>query len=107
MEREYPHDLEAERALLGAMLIDKDACAEVINVALPQDFYYDKHKMIFEGMKYLHDSSVPVDVTTLTTYLMDKKILDKVILVKSLFVSHKKTLNLICDHLAEHINMLA
>lgn len=78
MEREYPHDLEAERALLGAMLIDKDACAEVINVALPQDFYYDKHKMIFEGMKYLHDSSVPVDVTTLTTYLMDKKILDKV-----------------------------
>ena len=75
--RELPHDLGAERALLGAMLIDKDACSEVINIAIPQDFYYDNHKMIFEGMVFLHKSRKPVDVTTLTTYLLDKKLLDK------------------------------
>ena len=39
--RELPHDLEAERALLGAMLIDKNACNDVINMATPQDFYLD------------------------------------------------------------------
>ena len=33
--RELPHDLEAERALLGAMLIDKNACNDVINMATP------------------------------------------------------------------------
>ncbi|MGM9952919.1 MAG: replicative DNA helicase [Intestinibaculum porci] len=76
--RELPHDLEAERALLGAMLIDKGACDEVINLATPEDFYYDHHKLIYEGMKYLHDGGAPVDVTTVTSYLMDKGILDKV-----------------------------
>ena len=45
--RELPHDLEAERALLGAMLIDKNACNDVINMATPQDFYLDAHRLIF------------------------------------------------------------
>lgn len=78
MDRELPHDTDAERSLLGAMLIDKDACNEVINMATENDFYNDSHRLIFEGMKFLHDSNMPVDVTTMTTYLMDKKILDKV-----------------------------
>ena len=78
MERELPHDQQAEQALLGAMLIDKDACSEVINIAIPDDFFYDSHKVIFAAMKALQEERQPVDVTTLTTYLMDKKELDRI-----------------------------
>ncbi len=78
MERELPHDQQAEQALLGAMLIDKDACSEVINIAIPDDFFYDTHKVIFAAMKALQEERQPVDVTTLTTYLMDKKELDRI-----------------------------
>ena len=76
--RELPHDLEAERALLGAMLIDKNACNDVINMATPQDFYLDAHRLIFTGMKFLHDSNKPIDATTVTDYLINQKILEKV-----------------------------
>ena len=78
MERELPHYQQAEQALLGAMLIDKDACSEVINIAIPDDFFYDSHKVIFAAMKALQEERQPVDVTTLTTYLMDKKELDRI-----------------------------
>ena len=78
MDRELPHDQQAEQALLGAMLIDKDACSEVINIAIPDDFFYDSHKVIFAAMKALQEERQPVDVTTLTTYLMDKKELDRI-----------------------------
>ena len=78
MERELPHDQQAEQALLGAMLIDKDACSEVINIAIPDDFFYDSHKIIFAAMKAMQEERQPVDVTTLTTYLMDKKELDRI-----------------------------
>ena len=65
--RELPHDLEAERALLGAMLIDKNACNDVINMATPQDFYLDAHRLIFTGMKFLHDGNKPIDATPIVT----------------------------------------
>lgn len=76
--RELPHDLEAERALLGAMLIDKGACDEVINLAVSDDFYDNRNKQIYEVMKTLHDANDPVDVTTVTTGLMNRKVLDSV-----------------------------
>ena len=78
MPREFPHDIEAERSLLGSMLISKDACAEVINIATPQDFYLDSHRILFEAMLGLQSQRKPIDVTTMTSYLLDKKQLDKV-----------------------------
>jgi len=78
MPREYPHDIEAERSLLGSMLISKDACNEVINLATPTDFYIDSHRLLFEAMVALNRQGKPIDVTTMTSYLLDKKQLDKV-----------------------------
>lgn len=78
MPREFPHDIEAERSLLGSMLISKDACAEVINIATPNDFYVDSHRLLFEAMQGLQAQRKPIDVTTMTSYLLDKKQLDKV-----------------------------
>lgn len=78
MAREYPHDLEAERSLLGSMLISKDACNEILSLATEDDFYLDSHRILFNAMQSIDKQGNAVDVTTLTSYLMDKKQLDKI-----------------------------
>lgn len=78
MAREYPHDIEAERSLLGSMLISKNACMEIISLATVDDFYLDSHRILFEAMQSIDSQGNPVDVTTVTSYLLDKKQLDKI-----------------------------
>lgn len=78
MAKEYPHDLEAERSLLGSMLISKDSCHEILGLASTDDFYLDSHRLLFEAMQTIDSQNNPVDVTTLTSYLIDKKQLDKI-----------------------------
>lgn len=78
MAREYPHDIEAERSLLGSMLISIDACHEILSLATKEDFYLDSHRILFDAMQSINNQNNPVDVTTLTSYLMDKKLLDKI-----------------------------
>ena len=78
MAREYPHDIEAERSLLGSMLISIDACHEILSLATKEDFYLDSHRILFDAMQSIDHQNNPVDVTTLTSYLMDKKLLDKI-----------------------------
>ena len=77
MAREYPHDLVAERSLLGSMLISSDVCQTVLSLASKDDFYLDSHRILFEAMQNIYADNRPVDVTTLTSYLIDKKLLDK------------------------------
>lgn len=77
MAREYPHDLVAERSLLGSMLISSDVCQTVLSLASKDDFYLDSHRILFEAMQNIYANNSPVDVTTLTSYLIDKKLLDK------------------------------
>lgn len=78
MAREYPHDIEAERSLLGSMLISSDACQSILSLATKEDFYLDSHRLLFEAMQSIDSQNNPVDVTTLTSYLIDKKLLEKV-----------------------------
>ena len=77
MAREYPHDLVAERSLLGSMLISSDICQNILSLASKDDFYLDSHRIIFEAMQNIYNENKPVDVTTVTSYLIDKKLLDK------------------------------
>ena len=75
--REYPHDIVAERSLLGVMLISKDKCIDILNKAVEEDFYEDSHRAIFKAMAALNDAGTAVDVTTVTSYLLDHGLLEK------------------------------
>ena len=75
--REYPHDIVAERSLLGVMLISKDKCIDILNKAVEEDFYEDSHREIFKAMAALNDAGTAVDVTTVTSYLLDHGLLEK------------------------------
>jgi len=73
-----PHDLDAELAVLGALLIDREAITIVSEVIKPDNFYSDINKMIYEAMLSLWDERKPIDLLTLTSALKVKKQLEKV-----------------------------
>jgi len=58
------HDLSAEQAVLGSVLL-KAECLDEITFLEPRDFFADRHRLIFEVMRYLYDHDKPVDVVTI------------------------------------------
>ena len=59
-----PHDIEAEQAVLGAMLTDKDAVIESLEVLNKDDFYREDNKIIFEAIFNLYNKAEPIDIIT-------------------------------------------
>ncbi len=78
LEKIPPHSLEAEESLLGSLLIDKDAIIKVADSLIPQDFYKDAHKIIFEAIKELYANQEPIDIITLSNRLEEKKRLETI-----------------------------
>ncbi len=73
-----PHDNDAELAVLGALLIDREAITIVSELIKPDNFYSDINRMIYEAMLALWDERKPIDLLTLTSTLKKKKQLEKV-----------------------------
>jgi replicative DNA helicase len=73
-----PHDLEAERAVLGGVLLDNGALGAVGAVLAASDFYHPSHAVIFEAILALSSRSEPIDVVTLTTELRARERLNTV-----------------------------
>lgn len=64
-----PQNMEAEQAILGAMLISAEAAAEASENLEPDDFYRKAHGIIFKAMRDLYEQGQPVDVVTTTAAL--------------------------------------
>ena len=64
-----PHDIEAEQAILGSMLTDRDAVISAIEVLKPDDFYREDNKIIYEAILNLYNRSEPIDVITVRAEL--------------------------------------
>ncbi|MCL1840132.1 MAG: replicative DNA helicase [Propionibacteriaceae bacterium] len=67
--RTPPQDIAAEQAVLGAMLMSKDAIADVVDVVSGQDFYLPKHETIFDAIVELHAKGEPADAITVAAEL--------------------------------------
>lgn len=73
-----PHSAEAEASVLGALLLDKDAVIAVAEFLLPEDFYDERHKDIYEAILSLYEERVPVDVLTVSEKLKKQKDLKRI-----------------------------
>ncbi len=73
-----PHDLEAEKSVLGALLIDKDSIVKVVEFLKPQHFYKPSHESIFEAILTLYERKEPADLITVPNQLKKMKELDNV-----------------------------
>jgi replicative DNA helicase len=64
-----PHNLDAERAVLGASMIGSNAFVRVVDLLSAEDFYRTVHQSVWIGMRALHDRSEPIDLLTVTAEL--------------------------------------
>jgi replicative DNA helicase len=74
--RVLPQDLEVEKAVLSALLLDNQAVHSVLTEISPDDFYHPAHQQLFRAMLALQDDNQPVDLHTLSDYLNTRKLLD-------------------------------
>ncbi|OIP86336.1 replicative DNA helicase [Candidatus Saccharibacteria bacterium CG11_big_fil_rev_8_21_14_0_20_41_19] len=73
-----PQNIDAEKSLLGAVLIDEETLADISENVTIKDFYERRHAIIYGGMMRLYEKHKPVDLLTLTDELKRKKELDTV-----------------------------
>jgi replicative DNA helicase len=73
-----PQDLEAEKSVLGSLMIDKYAITKVADSITPVDFYTSAHKKIYETMLELFSKNEPIDILSVSSILKSKKELDNV-----------------------------
>ena len=73
-----PHDIQAEQAVLGSMLLDKDAVIDAIEVLREESFYREDNKMIFAAILSLYAKSEPIDLITVKNELTENGNFDKI-----------------------------
>ncbi len=76
--RQTPNSLEAERSVLGGMLISKHAVNEALSHLDEHDFYQSNHQLIFHAIGIVSQKNIPIDLTTITNQLSDLQQLDQV-----------------------------
>jgi len=69
MDRVPPHHLEAEQAVIAAVVLDNQALITAVEMLEPDDFYLQAHRVIFAAMQELFNRGMPVDYITLTDHL--------------------------------------
>jgi len=73
-----PHNIEAEQAILGGILMNNNAMNQIMDILSPDDFYREANMSLFQGMVGLYNRSEPIDVITLSRFLTEKNLLEKV-----------------------------
>lgn len=76
--RQLPHDFEAERSVLGAMMLDVQAMHTALARVSAEDFYAQAHADIFHAIAQLSSENIPVDTVTLADALKKRNLLDAV-----------------------------
>ena len=78
MNKGLPHNIDAEKALIGSMFWSHSSLQKGCEDIEKEFFYLDSNAKIFEIIKDLYNLHKPVDVNTVTTELVDRNLLNKV-----------------------------
>ena len=77
-DRLPPQNIDAEEVILGGILLDPEALGRVIELLRPEAFYISAHQEIYRAAIALHTQGRPTDLMSVTTWLYDHHLLDKV-----------------------------
>lgn len=77
-DKSIPSNLEAERAVLGSLLIDPDAIIKVASFLRPEDFFRERHAWLYDAMLALHDRREPLDFVTVVDELERREVLTEI-----------------------------
>jgi replicative DNA helicase len=78
VDRLPPQNIDAEEAILGGILMDPDAIGRITDTLRPEAFYLSAHQDIYRGALELHNAGKATDLMSLTSWLKDHNLLDKV-----------------------------
>ncbi len=73
-----PQNIDAEEAILGGILLDPEALTRILDLIAPEAFYLSAHREIFRAAIALQSQGSPTDLMSVTTWLQDRSLLDKV-----------------------------
>ncbi len=77
-EKIPPQNIEAEKCLLGCLMLDKEAIIKVIDFLRPEDFYKENHQKIYQAMVELFQKSEPIDFLSVSNRLEEKGELEEI-----------------------------
>src|SRR5262249_31655226 len=78
LERLPPQSLEAEQAVLGALMVSGDGISRVVDILEPDYFYRKAHQVVYAAMLDLYDNNEPIDIAAIRQYLKDEGKREKV-----------------------------
>ena len=73
-----PQNIEAEKSLLGSLMLDKNAIVKVADYLQPKDFYKQNHQQIFQAILELFEKGEPIDLLAVSIRLKEKKLLEEI-----------------------------
>jgi replicative DNA helicase len=73
-----PQDLDAEKALLGSIMLSPDSLHDITDTVSGETFYSEKNKLVFENMLELAHKREPIDLVSVTNKLKEKKVFDTI-----------------------------
>lgn len=74
--KELPSSTESEIAVLGAMMLRKEYIEKAIGLLSIEDFYLPRHQMVFKAISEMYTKDIPVDIITISDYLLKEGQLD-------------------------------
>lgn len=74
IKRIPPHNVEAERAVIGSMIMDRDAILTASEIVVSEDFYQGQYSVIFDALMDLYHGGVGTDLVTLHNKLLEQKV---------------------------------
>lgn len=77
-QKYLPHNFLAEKIVLSSLLISSEAIDIVFNNLTTETFYFKNHQEIYKIIILMHKKRIPIDIITLTTFLQDNGLLDKI-----------------------------
>ena len=78
LDKTPPNSIEAERFLLGAIILDNEAINRVVDLIEPEDFYLLAHQDIYRVILSLYERNTPIDIITLKEELKGRALLEQV-----------------------------
>lgn len=73
-----PHNIEAEQAVIGAVLLDNETFDQISEALRGDEFFLEKHRRIYEAMTAAYDDGEPIDLVTVSNRLRAEGLLDEV-----------------------------
>ncbi|MEA3423948.1 MAG: replicative DNA helicase [Bacillota bacterium] len=102
--KQLPNNIEAEQSVLGAMILDKDAIIDVVEVITEEDYFKDQHKHIHKAIISLFNLNISIDMVTLSEEI------NKIIKLESIggmeYLTELTTVGVLTSHARSHAKII-